>query len=86
MNPVAIAQIAEHPRESQGGVRRDAALAEHNLVHTVERDSQTLGGLDLAQAERLQESSEQDLAGFDRRTEPVRWSAGARPASPTAWE
>ena len=62
----------QEAREPERGISRDATLAQHNLVHPVERDLESTCGLHLAQLERLQKLLEQDFARSDRRPEPVR--------------
>ena len=62
----------QEAREPERGISRDATLAQHDLVHPVERDLEPACGLHLAQLERLQKLLEQDFAWGDRRPEPVR--------------
>jgi hypothetical protein len=44
----------QQPRETQGGIGGDGALAQDDLVQTVERDAESASGVNLADAERLQ--------------------------------
>ena len=53
----------EQASEAERCIRRDAALAQHDLVQPIQRDVELTRGLHLTQLERLQELLEQDFAG-----------------------
>ena len=58
--------------EPQRGVRSDAALTKHDLVHAIERHAELLGGLELPAPHPAASGTPQEqLAGVDRRTKPV---------------
>jgi len=58
---------AEVAGETQGGVRRDRAMAAHNLAYAHGRDVEGVGQRALAQAERFKEVVQQDFARMHRR-------------------
>src|SRR5271156_5103473 len=60
--------------QSEGSIGGDGALAEHYLVQAVEGNAQTARSFDLPDTQRLQVFLEQDLAGSNRRTQPIRIS------------
>src|SRR5438067_1690991 len=62
----------EQPREPERGIGADAALAEDDLVQAVQRNTEAARSVSLADAERLQELFEQDLARWNGRSEPAR--------------
>lgn len=62
----------EQPRETKSGIGADAALPENDLVQSVQRDPELPGSVGLAETLRFQELLEKDLAGRDRRSQPVR--------------
>ncbi len=62
----------EKATQSECSIGGDSALAQNYLIQAVERDAKAAGGLDLSEAERLQVFLEQNLAGRDRRTRPIR--------------
>src|SRR5438270_4107723 len=53
----------EQTRQPESGIGADAALAEDDLVQAVQRNTEAARSVSLADAERLQEFFEQDLAG-----------------------
>jgi hypothetical protein len=60
----------EKTREPQRRIRGDTALAQDDLVQTVERNAQASSGFDLPDAERLQVLLEEEFTRRDRRPQP----------------
>src|SRR3954468_11361980 len=53
----------EQSREPEGGIGGNSALAKDDLIQAVQRNAETVRGISLADAERLQELFEENLAG-----------------------
>src|SRR6266545_5471747 len=60
----------EAPGQAKGSVRRDAPLAQHELVESIERYAELPSGLGLRQAQGLEELLLQHLTGMDGRPQP----------------
>src|SRR5688572_4046730 len=67
-----LRRCLEQSRQTQCSIGRDAALAEHDLVQTVQRDPEATRGFDLADAHRFKEFFKEHFAWWNRGSQPVR--------------
>jgi hypothetical protein len=61
--------------QSKRRIGGNSAFAENYLIQAVEWDAKAAGSRDLSEAERLEIFLQEDLAGRNRRTEPIRLSS-----------